>query len=217
MKNKLELVSFKLCPFVQRSVITLLHKKVDFDITYIDLANKPDWFLEISPLGKVPLLKVGDSILFESAVINEYIDETTPPSLHLEDSLQRAQNRSWIEFGSALIMSMAQYLYSTDAAQGKEKESALLKNLERVETILGAGPFFNGASFSLVDTAYAPVFMRLAALEKVYSITLLQSFPQLQKWSRSLLDLEAVQKSVVANFEELFISALKSKKSFLVS
>ena len=42
--KKIELISFKLCPFVQRSVITLLKKGVEFKITYVDLANKPDWF-----------------------------------------------------------------------------------------------------------------------------------------------------------------------------
>ncbi len=60
----LHLISFKTCPFVQRAVITLKHKNIDFDITYIDLADPPDWFLEISPLEKVPVLKVDDEILF---------------------------------------------------------------------------------------------------------------------------------------------------------
>jgi hypothetical protein len=59
----LHLISFKTCPFVQRAVITLKHKNIDFDITYIDLAEPPDWFLEMSPLGKVPVLKVDDEIL----------------------------------------------------------------------------------------------------------------------------------------------------------
>lgn len=56
--NKLTLISFPTCPFVQRAVIALNEKGVDFDVIYIDLANKPEWFLEISPLGKVPVLKV---------------------------------------------------------------------------------------------------------------------------------------------------------------
>lgn len=66
----IELISFKTCPFVQRSVITLKEKGIDFKTTYIDLAEKPAWFLAISPLGKVPVLKIGDEVLFESAVIN---------------------------------------------------------------------------------------------------------------------------------------------------
>ena len=57
----LHLISFKTCPFVQRAVITLKHKNIDFEITYIDLADPPDWFLEMSPLNKVPVLKVDDT------------------------------------------------------------------------------------------------------------------------------------------------------------
>ena len=92
----LHLISFKTCPFVQRAVITLKHKTIDFDITYIDLADPPDWFLEISPLGKVPVLKVDDEILFESAVINEYLDEITGGELQPKEPLARAKNRAWI-------------------------------------------------------------------------------------------------------------------------
>ena len=72
------LISFDICPFVQRSVITLEEKGVKYNIKYIELENKPDWFLAISPFGKVPVLQVNDKVLFESAVINEYLDETVP-------------------------------------------------------------------------------------------------------------------------------------------
>ena len=75
----IELISFDLCPFVQRSVITLLEKDIPFKRTNIDLANKPDWFLQISPLGKVPVLKIDGNILFESAVINEDQSKHTQP------------------------------------------------------------------------------------------------------------------------------------------
>jgi len=78
---ELEPISFNLCPFVQRSVITLLYRQVPYRMTYIDLDAPPDWFLSISPFGKVPVLKVGGRhILFESAVINEFIDEVSPGS-----------------------------------------------------------------------------------------------------------------------------------------
>ena len=82
-----------LCPYVQRSVITLLHKQVEHSITDIDLSNRPDWSSTMSPLGKVPVLRAdGDTVLFESAVINEYIDETTAAPLQPADPLLRAQN-----------------------------------------------------------------------------------------------------------------------------
>jgi len=91
----LELISFNVYPFVQRSVITLIHKNCDYKITFIDVSNPPDWFLEISSLGKVPVLKVdGKEVLFESAVINEFIDDVTPGTLKPSDPLTLAKNRA---------------------------------------------------------------------------------------------------------------------------
>jgi glutathione S-transferase len=104
---RLELVSHPLCPYVQRAVITLLEKGIPHDRTDIDLAHKPNWFRQISPLGKVPLLKVGNDMLFESAVICEYLDEITPGSLHPPDPLERAHHRAWIEFGSGILNTIA--------------------------------------------------------------------------------------------------------------
>ena len=66
----LELISTRRCPFVQRSIITLKHKNVPHKVTYIDVYDPPDWFKAISPLGKVPVLRVdGDTVLFESAAL----------------------------------------------------------------------------------------------------------------------------------------------------
>ena len=83
--TKLRLISFPLCPYVQRAAIALAEKGVDFERIDIDLANKPDWFLKLSPLGKVPVLVVEqdgrEEVLFESAVIAEYLDETIAPRL----------------------------------------------------------------------------------------------------------------------------------------
>ena len=105
---KPQLISFKICPFVQRTVIALREKHVDYDITYIDLAARPPWFKAMSPLGKVPVLRVGDTTIFESAVINEYLDEVYAPRLHPADPLQRARNRAWIEFASVLTQNQYQ-------------------------------------------------------------------------------------------------------------
>jgi glutathione S-transferase len=99
MTETLKLISHKLCPYVQRAVIALKEKGVPFERIDIDLDNKPDWFLKISPLGKVPVLQVGDKAVFESAVILEYLEETLPNPLHPKNPLTRAEHRAWIEFG----------------------------------------------------------------------------------------------------------------------
>ena len=112
---QLTLVSHLLCPYVQRAAIALMEKEVPFERVVVDLANRPAWFTAISPLGKVPLLRVprpggGESILFESNVICEYLEESQPGvRLHPEDALERAQHRAWMEFGSAILVDLWGY------------------------------------------------------------------------------------------------------------
>ena len=148
----LELVSFDICPYVQRSVITLLHKKVDFKITYIDLQSPPEWFPKRSPLGKVPLLFVREAegsepvTLFESAVINEFVDEITPPALTPREPLRRAFERAWIEVGSELLGSLFSITMAGSDEDRKEARDELWSTMDRLEDILPGGKTFREAS-----------------------------------------------------------------------
>ena len=214
--SKIELISFKLCPFVQRSVITLLEKGIPFNITYIELDNKPDWFLKISPLGKVPVLRINDSnILFESAVINEYLDEITPPSLHPKEPFKKAQNRAWIEFGSSLLMTSYRLKTAQDEETFEKERSLLANQLKQLEGQIQDGDFFNGDKFSLVDTAFAPVFRWIDLLDRNFKTGLLDHAPALKKWSHNLLQRPSVKDSVVEDFEERVLQRLKSSNSIL--
>src|SRR6266699_5364130 len=125
MAARLKLISHKLCPYVQRAVIALTEKGVGFERVDIDLANKPDWFLAISPLGKTPVLVVGEHAIFESAVILEYLEETQPKRLHPADALARAEHRAWIEYGSAVLSDIAGFYAAPDEATFKAKTSQL--------------------------------------------------------------------------------------------
>src|SRR4051812_24461902 len=159
MTASLTLISHKLCPYVQRAVIALKEKGVPFERIDIDLANKPDWFLKISPLGKVPVLIVRDGTsevaLFESNVICEYIEDTQAGAkLHPEDPLQRAQHRAWMEFGSTILSELWGLETTGDAAVFEAKRVAVSAKFARVEEALGAGPFFAGEKFSLVDAVF---------------------------------------------------------------
>lgn len=212
---QLELVSFKLCPFVQRSVITLLEKGHDFQISYINLDAPPQWFKDISPLCKVPVLKVEGNVLFESAVINEYIDEITPPSLHPVDPLIKAKNRAWIEFGSELLMTQFRFITAQDKNSHQTNLKELQEKLQRLETVLNGGSFFNGEQFSLVDTAYAPLFMRLALLKQWTKIDFYDNLPKIQHWSDALLAKESVKNSVVRDFADLFEMRLTNAGSYI--
>ena len=202
---RFELISFKLCPFVQRSVITLLHKGVDFETSFVDLADPPDWFRALSPLGKVPVLRVdGTHVLFESAVINEFLDEVTPGRLLPDAPLERARSRSWIAFGAETMMLLRDLTTAGDEAALEEVVEALDRRLAFLEGALAPGPWFLGADFSLVDTAFAPFFLRLDWFEG-YRPGLLDAgrHPKLAAWRDALLALDAVQGSVVPDFDDL--------------
>src|SRR6202022_4817781 len=125
MTAPLKLISHKLCPYVERAVISLTEKGIPFERIDIDLANKPDWFLKISPLGKTPVLVVGDHAIFESAVILEYLEETQAGPLHPADALRRAEHRAWIEFGSAVLNDIAGFYAAKDEATFKAKTAQL--------------------------------------------------------------------------------------------
>jgi glutathione S-transferase len=200
---KPELISFKICPFVQRSIIVLQEKNVDYDITYINLKEPPAWFKAISPLGKVPVLKVGDEVVFESAVIMEYLDEVNPPSLHPADPLRKAHNRAWIEFASTLFMCQFNMVMAQDQEACDKAEQELRDKLTLVNAQI-KGPLFNGEEFSLIDAAYAPLFMRIALLEQWQPMGLLEGMPKMQTWSEKLLARPSVERSVVEELPQLY-------------
>jgi glutathione S-transferase len=210
----LHLISFKTCPFVQRAVITLKHKNIDFDITYIDLADPPDWFLEMSPLQKVPVLKVDDEILFESAVINEYLDEITGGDLQPKDPLARAKNRAWIEFASNMLGNLYMMKMSKDEERYHKYRDLLVSQLERVEKRLGDGPWFNGEEFSLADTAFAPLFRQNSVAGGKLSVMDPQTMPRVNAWAERLLALPEVRDSVVDDFEDLYLAAMQKNGSY---
>lgn len=203
-KSEIELISFDLCPYVQRSVITLHEKGIEFKRINIDLMNKPEWFLRISPLAKVPVMRIGDQILFESAVINEYLDEITPPSLHPEDPFVKAQNRAWIEYGGTLFGASFRHLAAKDEQGSREAQDEIMAKLEYLEQFVAEDPFFNGEKFSLIDAAFAPFFLRTERLSsKACGVDLLAETPRIASWSKNLLARDSVQSSIPENFDEI--------------
>ncbi len=195
----LELISFVICPFAQRAAITLNYKHTPHRITHIDFDHPPDWLRELSPFGKVPLLRVDHThILFESAVIDEFLDEITPGSLLPQDPLTRALDRSWIEFGSACLVNLSGMMHARDSQRYEDQYSELKIKLSKLENILQSQPYFNGEALSLVDFAYAPLFMRAQLLG--LTADLYENTPRIRAWAETLLSLDAVSQSVVSDF-----------------
>lgn len=211
----LRLASHHLCPYVQRAAIALDEKGVAFERIYVDLSNKPDWFKAISPLGKVPLLLVGDDVVFESAVILEYLEETRPHPLHPADPLARAEHRGWIEFGSRILGDIWGFYSAPDAAALDAKARVLSEKFERVEGELGDGPWFAGEAFSLVDAAYGPVFRYFDVFDRIGDFGILAGKPKVAAWRKALAARPSVRGAVAADYPERLDAFLRARQSSL--
>jgi glutathione S-transferase len=215
MATPLKLISHKLCPYVQRAVIALNEKGVAFERIDIDLANKPDWFLAISPLGKTPVLQVGDVPIFESAVILEYLEETQPKPLHPADPLNRAEHRAWIEFGSTMLNDIAGFYAAPDEATFKAKASQLEQRFARLETRVVAAPWFDGESFSLVDAVFGPVFRYFDVFDEIADFGVLAGKPRLARWRKALAARPSVRSAVSADYPTLLREFLDRRNSWI--
>lgn len=215
MTEPLKLISHKLCPYVQRAVISLDEKGVPFERIDIDLDNKPDWFLKISPLGKVPVLQVGDKTVFESAVIVEYLEETQPQPLHPKDALRRAEHRAWIEFGSAVLGDIWGLETATEEAAFKAKAKQSEERFAKLEARVVAAPWFDGENFSLVDAVFAPVFRYFDVFDEIGDFGILANKPKIARWRKSLRERPSVSNAVSAEYPALLRAFMKKHKAYL--
>lgn len=213
------LVSHVLCPYVQRAVITLAEKAVPYRRIDVDLADKPDWFRAISPLGRVPLLRVDDTVLFESAVIAEYLEEVSGQPMHPADPLEKARHRAWIEMASATLDAIAGFYAAPDADSFEARRVALAGRLARLDTGLadsmGEGPYFSGPAFRLVDAAWAPVFRYLDAFEGIAGFGLLDGSALVPAYRAALAQRPSVRAAVAADYRARLLDFLRRKGSYL--
>ena len=185
------LVSHPLCPYVQRVAIVLAEKGVAFERRDIDLSAKPDWFLEVSPLGKTPVLLTGGQALFESAVICEYLDDTLLPRLHPADALQRARHRAWMEFGSTLLNLIGAFYRAPDGSALQREAAAIHARLRQIEDVLGDGPYFDGP-FSMVDAVFGPVFRYFDVFDEIGDFGFWRGLTKVQRWRHDLARRDSV-------------------------
>ena len=200
-------------------MIVLRAKGIDFKMTHISADDKPDWFLKISPHGKVPVLWADDDVLFESNAIAEFLDETVTPRLHPENPVKRARNRAWTDFTPefAKAINGVNYAKSRDhqvaAMKGARKALARLEEALRQERS-NEGPFFNGETLCVVDAAYAPFLMRFSLVEELCKTGLLNEFPKVDAWRQALAGSDIIKGSVVPEFGELFDVNLRKRRTY---
>ena len=203
-------------------MIVLRAKNVEFDVTYVVLDDKPDWFLEVSPHGKVPVLTVDNQPLFESNAIAEFLDENAEPRLHPMDAIKRARNRAWIENIRDFSASIRGMYY----ANTKEEFEKTLKNIpvqfQKLENAIkeernNDGPYFNGSELCMVDASYAPFLLRFLLVETATKTGLMAKFPLLSAWADALAKNKAIIGSLPANFEEEFARMLNRNNRYLAA
>jgi glutathione S-transferase len=213
------LVSFKTCPWVQRSAIILREKNSPFEFRHIESDNRPDWFLAISPHKKVPVLRIDDKeTLFESNAINEYLDEVVGPQLHPADPIQKAINRAWTDYVPTFASAVTGCAYAATEADYQKAVAKIPEAFDRLEKALEkqkSGPFFNGARYSLVDAAYAPFLQRYVFLDRVKKLGAMEKFPRLKAWTEALMARPSTHSFPEGEFEAMYRENLRKRGSYL--
>lgn len=215
MAEPIILVSHALCPYVQRAAIVLHEKGVAFERRDIDLANKPDWFRAVSPLGKTPVLLTEGEAVFESAVICEYLDEVALPRLHPDDALGRARHRAWIEFGSSVLNAIGGFYSAKDDRALAERTAELRARFEQLEAVLSDGPWFAGHRFSIVDAAFGPVFRYFDVFDAIRDFGVFAGLPKVHAWRTALAGRTSVRDAVGPDYPARLRAFLASRRSAL--
>ena len=156
----------------------------------MDLKNKPKELWELNPYGKVPVLVDGDLVVYESAIIDEYLDEKYPQiPLMPKDLGQRARTRIWIDFcNSRLQAAGSDVVHGSDPAKAREKLREHLKTLDRQM----AGRTYLVGDYSLADITYVPFFTR----QQRYGVPIDDTLPNLKQWMDRLLARPAVESTL---------------------
>lgn len=212
----MKIISFKICPFVQRVTAALAAKGIEYDIEYISLKDKPQWFLDISPNGQVPVLIADNGeVLFESDAIIEYLDEVTPLIEEGVSPEQRAKDRAWSYLAAKNYLVQCSAMRSATTEILDERSEKLRTAFAKVEHVLGEGPYFKGEVLSNVDIAWLTLLHRADIIERHTGYDFLQGLPKVKKWQAALMKTGLAEQSVAEDFEQKFTDFYLSKDTFL--
>lgn len=214
----IKVVSFKICPFVQRVTGALEAKEIPYEIEYISLSEPPAWFHDVSPNGQVPLLitESGDT-LFESDAIIEYLDDVHAPLQSDINAEQRAHDRAWSYQASKHYLVQCSAMQSASKEILSDRTDNLAKAFARAESVLEAGPFFRGDSIGNVDIAWLPLLHRASIIERRTGYDFLAGYPKAKLWQAELMKTGLAEKSVSPDFEDAFAAFYLSDRTYLGS
>ena len=201
----IKLISYKLCPFVQRVTASLEIRNIKYEIQYISLKEKPKWFINMSPTNQVPILLTKNLVLFESSAISEYI---TDEYMELEKNIsneQKALDRAWSELATKNYMPQCGVM----SVKTKNLFLELVKKLENLfikteQKLLKNTLFFKSNNLSNVDIAWLPFLHRTFLINKYTNYNFFKDFPKMQAWQDNIIKTDILKKTVARDFEQLF-------------
>ncbi len=198
--NPIKLYDFPSSPNCQRVKVVLEEKKLAYETIRVDLRKneqKEPEFLKLNPRGKVPVLVDGETVLYESRIINEYLEEEYPePTLMPKEPARRAKIRLLMDYALTELIPPHQRIREQMVKDEKERNPAVIESakrelidmLQRFEHELGDQPYLAG-DFSLLDAAVIPRFLRLTE----WNILSDPSLARLGRWLQRMKDRPAVQ------------------------
>ena len=171
------------CPFSQRCRIVLYEKGMDFQIIDVDLYNKPEDLAVMNPYNRTPVLVERDLILYESNIINEYIDDRFPhPQLMPADPVTRARARLFLFRFENELFSHVELIESGTQKQADKARIAIRDNLTQIAPVFVKQKYMLGDEFSMLDVASAPLLWRL----DYYGIQMPKQLAPLMKYAERL-------------------------------
>ena len=211
----LRLISHKLCPFVQRALIVMAERDIPHELRFVDMGEKPDWLLKVSPTGEVPVLCVEGKPLYESTAIIEYLNDISGGSLHPDDPFERARNRAWVELASEVQKKIGALRSAKDEDAFEMHVATLRRRFVSLEDEIGNGPFFNGEYFALVDAAFAPAFRYLDVVDPEGRLGFFDALEKVNRWREALDERPSVRGAVVEDYSERLLKFLSGLDTVL--
>jgi|TARA_Y100000817_G_scaffold138224_1_gene108381 glutathione S-transferase len=208
--DPIKIYSSARCPYAQRTRMLMIEKEIPFELTEVDLRSKPDWFLAVSPYGKVPVIVDDGQTIYESAIINEYLDEKykNVPMMPKEP-VERAKARIWMDYCTNKYLILSRKLLLDNGNEElqienkkKMKESLLYIEKECFEKNAN-GPFWLGNNISLVDLHYAPFFERFGAFKELFGVEWPEECVKIADWWSAIQKRDSFKMTVLPTEEHV--------------
>ncbi len=216
MRDEIKLIASSFSPYCQRVEILLAEKEIAYKRQEINLSNRPDWFLKNAPFGKVPLLYIGDKILFESMVICEYLNEDYGLALHSQDRLIKAIHRGWIEFSNLILSNFFTFISAKTMEAYDRKKLELVAKLAILDKNLKYNPYFDGDKYLLIDIAMTPIFKLMVTVENKFRLEIFDNFPKLAAYAENLVTRHSLGRIIPKNYDQILTTLLENKDCYLL-